>query len=307
MPDVVVWGRRPPPLGGVTRCVQGLSTALVEAGVDHVVIDWRERGALRHMVLSRRALHVHNVSSVLRLAFVMVAKALSGASTVVYFHSGTLPEQLRSPLRQRIARWGFRWADEVWTTNAKLVDVITEVAGVSATIVSPYSKTLTRAANERAANSIVLFVGYGKDLYGLELALEAKRDDRLTAWSWTVIAYGDDESCDRVRERAEGAGCLVRVNLDADEIAETLAAHAVLLRPTSADGDAMVVREAMAAGMRVIASDVVPRPRGAEIFALTATDLVDALTVGGRPSSGAGLGMPVSDQVLTALAGSQGS
>lgn len=302
MPEVIVWGRRPPPLGGVTLCVQGLSTALRTAGVDHVVVDWREREALRHMVRSRRALHVHNVSSVLRLAFVIMAKTVSRAHTVVYFHSGTLPHQLGSPLRRRIAKWGFRFADEVWTTNASLVDVIGEAAGISATIVSPYSVTPPQPVGERTENSVVLLVGYGKELYGLDLALAAKRDHRLAGWRWTVVAYGDEASCARVRMRAEGAGCAVRINLEPGEVAATLGLHAVLVRPTSTDGDAMVVREALAAGMRVVASDVVPRPRGVELFSLGVDELVVALAEGGRRSQGEGLGLPISDQVFQALA-----
>ena len=59
------------------------------------------------------------------------------ADDVVYFHSGTLPDQLRSRLRQRVARWGFRRVDEVWTTNASLVNVIGEAAGLSGTNVWP--------------------------------------------------------------------------------------------------------------------------------------------------------------------------
>ena len=40
----------------------------------------------------------------------------------------------------------------------------------------------------------------------------------------------------------------------------------VLVRPTLTDGDALSVREALALGRRVVASDVAPRPRGVVLF-----------------------------------------
>lgn len=299
MPEVVVWGRLPPPLGGVTRCVQGLSAALDEVGVEHVVVDWRDRAAARHLLRSRRALHVHNVSSVLRLAFVMLAKLVSGARTVVYFHSGTLPDQLQSRVRRRLAQWGFKSVDAVWATNASLVKVIRDLAGVKASVVSPFSATRTASVQSTGQeNSAVLFVGYGKELYGLDTFLEAAASHELSSWKFTVVAYGDEESCKRVQSEAARAGCRVLVNLDADGVSTVLAEHKVLVRPTTADGDAMIVREALAGGRRVVASNVVPRPAGAELVDLTETALVDALLNGAPVSDGEGLGPSVAEAVL---------
>ena len=45
-----------------------------------------------------------------------------------------------------------------------------------------------------------------------------------------------------------------------------LARSSVLLRPTNTDGDAVSVREALWLGVPVIASDVVERPAGTELF-----------------------------------------
>ncbi|GAA1930558.1 glycosyltransferase involved in cell wall biosynthesis [Marmoricola bigeumensis] len=301
MAEVVVWGRRPPPLGGVTRCVQGLSEALAAAGVDHMVVDWRERAAVRATLIERRALHVHNVSNVLRLLVVVAAQVLSGARTVVFFHSGTLLDQLRHPLRQRIAKWGFRFVDGVWATNASLADAIGDATGVTVKVVSPYSATPTAVEGRRRPNSAVLFVGNGHALYGLEAALAAKRDDRLVEWSWAVVVYGEESSCAAARARAELEGCKVYRNLDAQQVAAVLGEHEVLLRPTTADGDAMIVREALDAGLRVIATDVVPRPEGVELFDGTVPGLIRALITRGEVSDGLGLGLPISHEILAAL------
>ena len=303
MTDVVVWGRRPPPLGGVTRCVQGLATSLAAQGVDFVVVDWREPAALRTVMSARRAVHVHNVSSVLRLAFVIVARTLSGARSVVYFHSGTLQAQLQSPLRRRLARWGFRLVDDVWVTNEDLARTIADVAGVEATVVSPFSDSAltSRSAGTARERTAVKFVGYRKELYGQDVVRRAWAGPELADWKLTVVAYGDGESCERVRSEAEAAGFEVRLNLTPDEVGRVLSEHAVLLRPTYADGDAMIVREALAAGTRVVASDVVPRPAGVELVGQTPEALIDGILNGGRPSDGTGLGQPIFDQVVAEL------
>ena len=47
-----------------------------------------------------------------------------------------------------------------------------------------------------------------------------------------------------------------------------LAGAGVFLRPTSWDGDSVIVREALALGARVIASDLAPRPAGVELARL---------------------------------------
>lgn len=299
MPDVVIWGRVPPPLGGVTRCVEGLSHALDEERVDHVVVDWRQFASIRIVVGSRSALHVHNVSSVFRLLFVMAARAVSGAESIVYFHSGTLGSQLQSPIRRAIASWCLRRVDAIWTTNEDLVRLIGDTADVSAIVVSPFSKSLEPGAiDSRHPETAVVFVGYGKSLYGLDAVIEAGRSEALANWTFTVVAYGDESSCAAVREKAEAAGFRVFVNLDADQVAGVLAENMVLLRPTTADGDSMVVREALAAGMRVVASDVVVRPSGVEVYEPNRGGLADALVRGGRLSDGVGLGPSISEKVL---------
>jgi hypothetical protein len=40
----------------------------------------------------------------------------------------------------------------------------------------------------------------------------------------------------------------------------------IYLRPTQSDGDSLLVRDALCAGCRVLASDVVPRPKGVITF-----------------------------------------
>ncbi|QSR32851.1 hypothetical protein CFI00_20580 [Nocardioides sp. S5] len=153
---------------------------------------------------------------------------------------------------------------------------------------------------------MVFFVGYGMELYGLDFVLDLMRDERLSAVSWTLITYGDEQSTVTTSERARQAGVHVLVNLDPDDIHTELERHDVLLRATTTDGDAMVVREALDLGLRVVASDVVPRPAGVELCSLNREDVVLTLLFGGVVSDGAGLGVSVADQVIRTVRAGRG-
>jgi glycosyltransferase involved in cell wall biosynthesis len=77
---------------------------------------------------------------------------------------------------------------------------------------------------------------------------------------------------------------------------------AVFLRPTAWDGDSVIVREALAAGARVVATDTAPRPVGVELASPDAADLARAVVEGGRPSDGGGLtSLTAFDAALDAL------
>jgi glycosyltransferase involved in cell wall biosynthesis len=63
------------------------------------------------------------------------------------------------------------------------------------------------------------------------------------------------------------------------EFAPSLARSALFVRPTRADGDAVSIREALGAGVPVVASDVVHRPAGVVTFATDDAEvLADAMT-----------------------------
>ena len=91
--------------------------------------------------------------------------------------------------------------------------------------------------------------------------------------------------------------------LSPQRLASLVASSSALLRPTDRDGDSLIIREAIALGTRVIASDVSPRPAGVEVAERTPTALYRALSEGGSKSTGAGLGDPVDLALLELLQG----
>ena len=89
-------------------------------------------------------------------------------------------------------------------------------------------------------------------------------------------------------------------DLATEEISELLDEVNVLLRPTSADGDSGIVREALAQGVTVIASNVAPRPSGVVLAELSIDGFIRAWRDRSPISEGNGLGEPL-DDALTAL------
>ena len=72
---------------------------------------------------------------------------------------------------------------------------------------------------------------------------------------------------ERLEKRLEAAGVRDRALVVFERpLLPALRANTVFVRPTRAEGDALSVREAQRAGVPVVASNVVPRPRGVVSF-----------------------------------------
>ena len=114
----------------------------------------------------------------------------------------------------------------------------------------------------------------GTDLYGVDLTIElverlARRFPRV-GLVWVLMKIiGFEESYE-----AELAQRVIRRGLSdrflfvepCGELHPLLRRVDLLVRPTASDGDALTIREALAAAVPVVASDVVPRPGGSVVF-----------------------------------------
>jgi glycogen(starch) synthase len=148
----------------------------------------------------------------------------------------------------------------------------------------------------------------GDTTYGLEIAIQsfvpvalARPEARL------AIFLAEGPRSRREAERLHGlldsiqneaVRRRVRV-LCGEPLVPALRSAAVFLRPTLTDGDAVSIREALAVGVPVLASDVVARPRGTTVVPLEVsrwtTAIENALNTRGRAVAGPATANPLAD------------
>ncbi|HEY6004592.1 MAG TPA: glycosyltransferase, partial [Anaeromyxobacter sp.] len=115
----------------------------------------------------------------------------------------------------------------------------------------------------RAAHGPLLAAGLlPLPLYGVDLLLEAFASLRRRRPGAGLVLFG--QGSERAELRAPGVLGLGEIGHG--EVLGVLGACDVFVRPTRADGDSVSVREALALGCRVVASDVGHRPAGCLLF-----------------------------------------
>lgn len=337
--DVLLVGPYPPPHGGVSAHVEGLARALRARGVrvrvinhfsgqscDPLLAGELRRNPLRYWralrIVDARVVHYHHSrwSTLMATAFALRNRA---GSTVATVHGRSLEPYLRSPVPgiAQLTRLALRGFDVLIAVSVEIerslrdvgppVDVIPAyIPGVGhQAALSPETEAFLRDGTNLLVSAYRLTVdGHGRTIYGLETAIQSfaqvaadrpelrlaiflarpprsrRESDRLQGLLETV----DDED---VRRR-------IRV-FSGEPLTPALAFAAVYLRPTLTDGDAVSVREAIAATVPVLASDVVVRPPGVRTLPAEVSDwseaIVQLLTQGERVSPRVATGDPVDE------------
>lgn len=289
---VALVGNWPPPHGGVAVHVAALARTLRARGVDAVVLDVGASGrrvpgvraargpapyaaALARAAAERRLVHVHTNGANPKSWLVALAGGLArlpGAPRgVLTIHSGLSPGWLAaSPARRRLAALACAGYARVVAVSPAIAAALA-AAGVPAgrlVVLSPFSAAVLdppRApealAPFRAAHAPLFAAAlapgptYGGDL--LFPAFAALRARRPRAG---LVVYGPGTAALR------GEGVLALGELSHADALGVVAGVDVFVRPTRADGDAVSVREALAAGRRVVASATGNRPPGCLLF-----------------------------------------
>ena len=135
------------------------------------------------------------------------------------------------------------------------------------------------------ASAYNLGPGYGlEDVYGLELLAEALSDwdpeDRITlvvGVSRNVSGPGQERSERRLKELLSGSEIRLEL-LFGEPLLPFLSIADGYVRPSRVDGDSVAVREAMALGIPVAASDATRRPEGVAVFSLESSSVRSVLT-----------------------------
>ncbi|HET8598971.1 MAG TPA: glycosyltransferase [Segeticoccus sp.] len=306
------WAQVPGPVGGVTTSVEALTAAVSALGAEVVRVNTAappQMAASLPRLWRRRALHLLHITNLYRAILVAPVMGAVPGRTAVVLHSGSTRGQLErmSPWLRRAVTVALHAYDEIWAVNGEIREVLPGVLRGRVRVVSPYvppasvvSAAGSPSASEAAAagpprdlHLVTVATNSGQHYYGADVAIDAVARVRRSwpeARLW-VLGYDRDgaEMAALRRRAAELDWVDISFNLGPSEVTDALRRSGVFLRPTSWDGDSVIVREALACGARVVASDVAPRPAGVEVAPLDAEALAAAVLDGGRASDGAGL------------------
>ena len=311
---VVQWAHHPGPVGGVTRSVEDLTEALRVAGHQVRYVDTGSPArAIRTLpgLWRRRCLHLFHITRVWRAIVLSPLFWLLPGRTVLVLHSGAVRRQVEA---QRSWRAWLLWLslrayDQIWAVSADIGAALPDHLVERIHIVSPFVPSPVPAASRppREPHLVTVATNSGLPHYNAGLAVDAMRllrRDWPDARLW-ILAYDQDgPDLARLRESVSDLEWVeLSLNLTSADVAAALARSEVFLRPTDWDGDSVIVREALAVGTRVVASDVSARPSGVELSGRSDREVAAAVLHQGRVSDGTGLAsLTVVDAARAALA-----
>ncbi|HLL84719.1 MAG TPA: glycosyltransferase family 4 protein [Longimicrobium sp.] len=312
---ILLVGDYPPPHGGVSIHVRQLHHFLRNQGVQTTVLDIGKGGrpapdvipvhtgpqlalALWRHLSDGWIPHVHtsgnNPKAWVVAGAIASACRIGRAPSVITLHSGLLPAYLAESLERRV------FARATLAAYAQVVAVSDAVAEALHGCGVPASKILVYpafCASEvrpgeapagfevaRGRRTPLLAMAhhpspvYGRELMFRALALLAERHPRAGLAVFGPGTRSVDFLADArkygVEELIEDFG-----ELENDRALGLMKGCDAFVRPTSADGDSISVREALALGVRCVASDVCARPSGALTFkAGDPRDLAERIT-----------------------------
>ncbi|GAA2169574.1 glycosyltransferase [Pedococcus bigeumensis] len=315
---VLQWAQEHGEVGGVHASHRQLTQALRAQGY---AVDYVDTGAAARAARSvpswwgRRTLHLFHITRLWRAVVLAPVFAVLPGRSAVVLHSGSTLRQVQRLGRPggAVLRLALHAYDEIWAVNDEIRQVLPDSLRDRVRVVTPFVPTPTDpavVAPRRDPHAVCVATNAGLAHYRAELAVEAVGLVRAAEWpdaTLRVLAYGHDgEQLGRLRAAvAPLEWVTLTFDAPAEEVRAVLASSAVFLRPTDWDGDSVIVREALDAGARVVASDTAPRPLGVELAPLEPVALAAAVTRGGRPSDGAGLAadtlLVAADAALSAL------
>lgn len=295
--DVVLVGPVAPPRGGVSAHVERLATLLEDDGfrvgilnhfsgaVDTRIIASLHRNPVRYWLRLRHTqapvIHYHHARLSTLLATALARKS-SRSTWIVTFHSHVIERSLTSkvPGVAFATRWATKRFDRIVAVSEALGNIVHTQTGSSVTIIPAYLPLSDNRNGDRDTESIAptaivaayrVASGAGEDLYGLDLASaifaaasKTTADLRFEMFlAQPPASAGARRYLAQVLAPLKEAGLETRFKVNVgSELSPSLRRGAVYLRTTRTDGDAVSIREALDAGVPVLASDVAKRPAG---------------------------------------------
>jgi glycosyltransferase involved in cell wall biosynthesis len=237
--------------------------------------------ALARAALERRLVHLHtngaNRGSWAAAQVAARARLPGGPAGVLTLHSGLCPPYLAaSPGRRRWARLACQGFGQVIAVSQAIADAL-HGCGVKASRIAVMPAFLGaapawdalparyEALRSRCTRLFAAAVAPGPT-YGEDLLLEAFRRVRALDPCAGLAVFGRGSQAGPAGRIGLAQGVLALGEVGHAEAQAIIGASDVFVRPTRADGDANSVREALALGRAVVASDAAARPAGCLVF-----------------------------------------
>lgn len=299
--DVLLVGPYPPPFGGISAHVERVASTIQERGLsvgivnhfggggnDPLVIDGLRRSPWRYWRVLRRSeariVHYHHSRWSTLLAASLALRRSRGA-TVATVHGRELEPFLgsRLPGVSLVTKRALKTFDVLIAVSVEVERSLGTI-GPRVELIPAYlpvrdhGSQLSNAAEAflRGGTNLVTAVYrmsvdvQGRTIYGLETAIASfaalalgRPDLRLAIFLASPPGPRESERLRRLVAQVRDDDIRHRIGVfHGEPLTAAFASAAVYLRPTLTDGDAVSIREALAAGVPVVASDVVRRPPG---------------------------------------------
>ncbi len=275
-------------IGGVEVSARILLERLESEGYTVDTIDLSHpfeaarRVGLRQLGGRRRTPLVCWISSLNRIKHYSIAARLHRGRALAVIHAATNHE-LAGPLNPR---WISAFDTLIVSNSSIRLALQRGCPGSDVRVATPHTfqcNPVRVEVENAAAVRVMVAVCNANPLYGVDLAIQAVEQARRSGRTFhlDILSYGAKPL---IRDHLPSWAKIVE-QLPHRDLQERLAQLDILLRPTATDGDSLLVREALDAGCRVIASDVVPRPSRCEVVPLEAPAFAMAILSSSAHSS----------------------
>ncbi len=310
--QIIQFSPYPPPLGGNSIHVQRMVQRCNAAGLACLALDYtgthiaqkqsdplvlalqgnlrqrlRQLRTLAPQLSPNRVVHMH-VSMLRRFRYLApyLLWIFRRQRVWITIHSGRFVAQNSAWQHRVYLKWLFRKFERIITVNTAQLDFLRTLGlrNVHPTslpaFVAPTPSTVSLPADiAHLANTQQLVVAAGSltTVYGFDVLLDAFSAANLPDVRLICAFYGpaDDAVAAEIHARIAQLPQVSALTDSSPALFQALLQQAaVYVRPTRTDGDAVTIREALALGLPVIASDCVTRPTDCQLFE---TDNVAAL------------------------------
>ncbi|MFL5319115.1 MAG: glycosyltransferase family 4 protein [Myxococcaceae bacterium] len=299
--QVTIVGDYPPPHGGIAVHVKQLHAFLKDAGLQARVLDigkgkhdtddvtpvrsWVDYA--RHVAAlasSPEVVHLHisgNNAKAWAVAASLGTAVSSEGRRVLTVHSGLMPAFAKKSRSNRLLIRGAASGYQRVIAVSEAVKEGLVGCGVPTTKLLVHPAFLASQVRPGALpqdfapmrarrKPLLCFAHHPSKVYGRELMFRALKELSAHYPELGLAVFGPGTHSSEFERDASSFGVTGLIEklgeLQHEQALAVMAASDAFVRPTTADGDAISVREALTLGVPTVASDVCKRPEGARVF-----------------------------------------